>query len=121
MSEIEDQVESPFMPRKPVRLGFGTMLILLLMVVSAGIGLLFYYALRVPAITGELNAWLGRTNPSSAPTDARQAQVIFAMFLYASPMALGILVWVLHLAVNWVDRRNATSKLAKEDEIYRME
>lgn len=109
------------MERQPVRLGFGTMMILLLMVVSAGLGLLVFYALRVPAITSELNAWFGKTEPITSTSDARQAQVVFAMFLYASPMALGILVWFLHLGINWMDRRNRASSSTQEDEAFRME
>ncbi len=116
-----EQLDSPFMQRKPVRLGFRTMVLLLLMVVAAGVGLLIYYALQVPAITAELNAWLGRTEAISGSTEARRAQVIFAMFLYASPLALAILVWILHLGINWIDRRNAALKNTEEDESFRME
>ncbi len=96
-------------------------MLLLLMVVSAGVGLLIYYALRVPAITTELNAWLGKTEAVTGSAEARQAQVVFAMFLYAAPMALGILVWLLHLGINWIDRRRSALQQADEDESFRME
>ena len=108
------------MQREPIRMSFGTMLMLLLMVVSAGLALLIYYAMRVPAITSELNAWLGRTDAVVSTADARQAQVVFAMFLYAAPMALGLLVWMLHLSINWLDRFTRKEK-ATDDASYRME
>lgn len=118
-----EQVDSPFRKREPVRLGFGMMLILLLMVVSAGVGLLIFNAMRVPAITSELNAWLGITTSSdSDPTDARKAQVVFALFLYTAPMGLGIFVYWLHYLINWIDRRSqAKFRQEYEEEQFRME
>lgn len=97
------------------------MIMLLLMVVSAGMGLLFYYAMRVPAITSELNAWMGRTDEVVARGDARKAQVVFAMFVYSAPMALGILVWLLHLAINCFDRYAARWRSEESDAEFRME
>ncbi len=90
------------------------------MVVSAGVGLLIYYALRVPAITSEINAWLGRPEAVVDRAEARKSQVIFAMFLYTSPLALGVFVYILHFLINWIDR--ATQGRRQEtDEEFRME
>lgn len=112
-------IESPFMKREPVRLSFGTMLILLLMVVGAGVGVLLYYAFRVPAITSELNAWLGRPDAEINRGDARRAQVTFALFVYTMPLALGIFVYLTHWIVNWLNQ--ATRPRAENDEQFRMD
>ena len=96
------------------------MLLLLLMVVSAGVALLIYYALRVPAITSELNAWLGRPDQIADRGESRRAQVTFALFLYTAPLALGLLVHLMHFAVNWLGK--VTRPKAQSDEAeYRME
>lgn len=112
--------ESPFMQSQPVRLSFGTMMLLLLMVVGAGVGLLFYYALQVPAITQELNAWLGRPDAVVDRGDARRAQVTFALFVYSAPLALGLFVVAVHCIVNWLNRFGR-SRASQDDEPFRME
>ncbi len=116
--EPQRPIESPFMQRQPVRLSFSTMLIFLLMVVGAGIGILLYYAFRVPAITAELNAWFGRPDVDIDRGDARRAQVTFALFVYTAPLALGILVYLAHFVVNWLNR--ATAERSESDEQFRM-
>lgn len=112
--------ESPFLQPQNVRLGFGTVMLLLLMVVGAGVGLLLYYAARVPAITSELNAWLGRPEVALDNADARRAQVIFALFVYTAPLALGIFVYGLHTIVNLVDRF-LRSRDNETDDQFRMD
>ena len=107
------------MQRQPVRLSFGTMMIMLLMVIGAGVGLLIYYAMRVPAITTELNAWLGRPDAVVDRGDARRAQVTFALCLYIAPLALGIFVYLVHFGVNWLNKLTAPEREA--DEQFRME
>ena len=119
MPKVE-HVESPFRKPEPVRIGFGTMVILLLMVVSAGVGLLIYYALRVPAITTEINAWLGRPEAIVDRAEARKAQVIFALFVYTSPLALGMFVYLLHYSINWIDRISQRARASTEEE-FQME
>ena len=115
-----ENVDSPFMQQEPVRIGFGTIVIMLLMVVGAGVGLLIYYALRVPAITSEINAWLGRPDAVVDRGDARRAQVTFALFVYTAPLALGMFVYLLHYAINWFDRF-ARRAQQDESEEFRME
>ncbi len=87
-------------------MSFGIVFMLLLMVVAAGVGLLIVLALRVPAFSSELNAWLGVTsNPSGDVASARKAQLIFALAVYTAPLAFGLLVALLHTIFNFVDRR----------------
>ncbi|MEZ6136766.1 MAG: hypothetical protein R3C53_17870 [Pirellulaceae bacterium] len=112
------EVESPFLERQPVRLSFGTMLVLLLMVVGAGVGVLLFYAFRVPAITTEINAWLGRPDAMVDQADARRAQLVFALFVYTAPLALGIFVYLAHLLVNWV---SVVTEPKRESDEFRME
>jgi sterol desaturase/sphingolipid hydroxylase (fatty acid hydroxylase superfamily) len=114
------QADSPFMKPEAVRLSFGTLLILLLMVVGAGVGLLIFYAMRVPAITSEINAWLGRPNPAVDSASGRVAQVTFVLFVYTAPLGLGMLVYFMHFGINWIDRR-LRSRDQAEDEEFRME
>ena len=98
------------------------MLLLLLMVVGAGLGMLIVYALRVPAFTSELNAWLGRTDVDVDLANARQAQLIFALFTYSAPMGLGILVFLLHYVLNKLERFTRVSAGQQdEDDEFRME
>ncbi|QDV22432.1 hypothetical protein [Aureliella helgolandensis] len=113
------QTESPFAAPEAVRFGFGTMLIMLLTVVGAGVGLLIYYALRVPAITSELNAWLGRPDAIRDTAEARKAQVIFALFVYTAPLGLAVFVYGLHHVVNWINRLSKSRHEA--DDEFRME
>lgn len=107
------------MEQAPVRFSFGVMMILLLMVVSAGVSLLLFFAMRVPAITSELNAWFGRPDAVIDPAAGRQAQLTFALFLYTAPIALGILVYSMHFAVNWLIK--ITRIPEQDDREFRMD
>ena len=104
---------------QPRRLSFSSILILLLMVVFAGLGLLVYNAMNVPAITNELDAWLGRQSKTVNTADSREAQIVFVMFCYAAPLMLGILVHGLHQVINFFDRR-LRQREREEDEAFRM-
>lgn len=115
------QTDSPFGSAAPVRLGWGTMMLMLLTVVGAGVGLLVYYALRVPALTSEVNAWLGRPDLVVDQAEGRRAQLVFALFVYTSPLALGIFVYVLHFLLNWFDRQSRLRRQASSEEPFRME
>lgn len=114
------KVASPFMQAEPMRFGFGTMMIMMLTVVGAGIGLLIYYAIHVPAIMSEFNAWMGRPNPVVDTAEGRAAQVKFVLVVYTAPLGLGILVYALHYAVRQLDRWTQRREQA-DDEPFRME
>ena len=116
----QEQVASPFLQEQPVRLGFNIMVLLLVMVVAAGVGLLAFLAVQVPAITSEFNAWMGRATPATDLGDARWAQLRFALFLYSAPTMLGIFVYGLHFVVNLINKRVRESQVI-EDEEFRME
>ena len=115
----KERVDSPFLKVEPVRLGFRTMLLLLLMVVGAGVALLLFHATQVPAITSEFNAWLGRPEAVVDRDAARLAQLQFALFVYIAPLALGMLVYGVHFIVNLIDRSRSVA--APEDDEFRME
>jgi hypothetical protein len=108
------------MQTQPMRFSFSTIMIMLLMVVGAGVGLLVYYALQVPAITSELNAWMGTSNLPVDTTQSRAAHVKFLLVVYSAPLALGLLVYLLHYAVGLVEgwTKNRTSD---SDDAFRME
>ncbi len=90
---------------------------LLLMVIGAGVAMLVYNAMQVPAVTAELDAWLGRQTRVVNAADGREAQIVFILFCYSAPLMLGILVHSLHLLVNFMDR---TPTRTDEDEQFRM-
>jgi hypothetical protein len=108
------------MQTQPMRFSFSTIMILLLMVVGAGVGLLVYYALQVPAITSEWNAWLGLPNPLVDSAHSRAAHVKFLLVVYSAPLALGLLVYLLHYGVglieSWTKERSSEG-----DDAFRME
>lgn len=112
--------ESPFMPVEPVRFGFGTIMIMLWTVVAAGLGMLLFYAMRVPAITSELNAWFGRSVAMADSVEGRRAQVIFALLVYSAPLGLAFLVYVMHHGVRWMDRLTRGDPDSSDD-AFRME
>jgi hypothetical protein len=114
------KIDSPFLQAAPLKLGFGTVMLMLLTVVAAGAALLVWYALQVPAITSELNAWLGRPNPVVDTAEGRRAQVIFLLVVYSAPLALGIMVYMLHYFLAWLNRWSQTREDA-DDEPFRME
>ena len=89
------------------------------MVVFAGFSLLIYNAMNVPAITNELDAWLGRQSRTVNTADSREAQIVFVMFCYSAPLLLGILVHGLHQVINFFDRRMRDREL-EEDQAFRM-
>jgi hypothetical protein len=116
---LKRPTDSPFLKQTEQRLSFTTVLLLLLMVVGAGVGLLVYNALSVPAITTELDAWLGRQSKSVATADSREAQITFVLFCYSAPLLLGILVNALHQAFNYWDRQ-LRDRQSSEDDEFRM-
>jgi len=93
-------------------------MLLLTMVVGAGVGMLLYLAIRVPAVSAELRSYLGLTELVVDPETSRKAHIIFVIFLYTAPLGLGILVYLLHLVINWLAR--VTQPTAEPDE-FQME
>ncbi len=114
------KVTSPFMQTQPLRFSFSTIMIMLLTVVGAGVALLIFYALQVPAITSEFNAWLGRPNPVVDTGEGRAAQVKFLLVVYSAPLVLGLLVYLLHYLLTLLDAWTRTEHDAS-DEPFRME
>lgn len=94
------------------------LMLLLLMVVGAGVAMLWAVALRVPAFSTELRAFMGMSEAVGDPQVARQAHVMFVILLYTAPLGLGIMVYLLHRAVNWLHRPGVT---VAEDDDMRME
>lgn len=103
-----------------MRLGFGTILLMLLTVVAAGVSLLVYYASQVPAITSEFNAWMGRPNPVSDSAEARLAHLKFLLVVYSAPLLLGTLVYLVHFMISALERW-LRARDPNEDEPFRME
>lgn len=112
------RTESPFLKKEPVRIKFSVLILLLLTVVGAGLSMLLLLALRVPALSSELRATMGLVEIPSDPESSRKAHIIFVIFLYTAPLGLGILVYLLHYCLNWLNR---ISQTRKEPEEFRMD
>lgn len=112
------QTETPFSAPEP-RLTFGLDWILLLTLVAATAAALVGYALFLPLITGELNAWLGRPAVSSEAGENRRAHIMFLLLCYAAPMILGLTVRLVHASGIAVGKR--LEARAADDDDFRME
>ncbi len=106
--------ESPFLESKSVRFNFSLILLLVLMVVAVGGAMLLLLVLRVPAFTSELRAYMGKTELIVDPEESRRAHLMFLMYLYASPLGLGIIAYGLHHLVQWFSRVTAPTKESDE-------
>lgn len=113
------QPQSPFSPEPPRGLTFGVDWMLLLTVVMAATAMLVGYALFLPSVTTELNAWLGRTVPPGDQDENRRAQIVFLVLCYAMPMILAIAARGVQLLGRMIARRLASED--REDERFRME
>lgn len=71
-------------------------MLLMLMAVAVGGAMLLYLALRVPAFSAEIYAYLGQTQPPVDVDESRRAHLFFLLYLYAAPLGLGILLHGLH-------------------------
>lgn len=88
--------QSPFSP-PPQKFTFGVDWILLVTMVAAATALMFTYALFLPSVTSELNAWMGRTVDLGEVGQNRRAQIVFLMLCYSAPMILGLTARLIHL------------------------
>lgn len=109
--------ESPFVAVKPARFNFSLMMMLMLMVVAVGGSMLILMALRVPAFTTELRAYLGLTELVVDPESSRRSHLFFLLYLYAAPLGLGILVHILHRAISWFTRRTRPQRESDQFEM----
>jgi lysylphosphatidylglycerol synthetase-like protein (DUF2156 family) len=111
-------LQSPFGQRKPIRISFSMMMLLMMMVVAVGATMLLVFALRVPAFSSELRAYVGMPELPADTASSRKAHLIFLLYLYSAPLGLGILVYIVHFAADWVSRY---SKPPKEDPEFEMD
>ncbi len=93
---------------------FSLRFLLLLMIVfscaAAGLG----YAVRIPAISEELNAWYGQTSDGKG-NSGRTAQVLFVFFVYSMPLFMAMLIWSLSIILGWLKRFRSESDAESED------
>ncbi|MGN6548128.1 MAG: hypothetical protein ACTHK7_24040 [Aureliella sp.] len=110
--------QSPFSP-PPRGFTFGVDWMLLLMVVAAAGTALVGYALFLPSVTTELNAWLGRTVAPGDEDQNRFRQIVFLILCYSMPMILAAAARAVQLAgrklASWLPRED------QEDDRFRME
>jgi hypothetical protein len=93
--------------------------VLLLTLVAAATAMLAGYALFLPSVTTELNAWLGRTSAPVAEEASRRGQIVFLLLCYAAPMVLSLAARLVQVAA-----RGLLSRLAdreEDDPRFRME
>lgn len=113
------QPQSPFSAPPQRGFTFGVDWMLLLTVIMAAAAMLVGYALFLPSVTTELNAWLGRTVSPGDQDDNRRAQIVFLILCYSMPMILATAARSVQLAGRMVARLLAAEQ--KEDERFRME
>jgi hypothetical protein len=77
------------------------------------------YALFLPSVTSELNAWMGRVALSAEGDESRRGQVVFLILCYSGPMILGLVVRVVHLVAQKLI--HLLSQPAEDDAEFRME
>lgn len=106
--------ESPFLETKPFRFNFSLVLLLILMVIAVGGAMLLLLVLRVPAFTSELRAYMGKTELVVDPEESRRAHLVFLMYLYASPLGLGIIAYSLYHLLQWLNRATAPAQENEE-------
>ena len=92
---------------------------LLLTVVAAATATLVGYALFLPAVTSEFNAWMGATTAPSNEDGNRRAQIVFLMLCYAAPMMLGLAARLVQLAGQTLAKRMASRE--DDNPEFRME
>lgn len=93
------------------------MLLLMLMVVAVGASMILLMALRVPAFSTEIRAYLGKRELDVDADVSRRAHLFFLMYLYASPLGLGILVYLIHYATRWLSSRSVPQRESDEFEM----
>lgn len=96
--------QSPFSP-PPRKFTFGMDWMLLVMMVAAATALMFAYALFLPAVTSEFNAWLGRTVDLGEVGENRRAQIVFLMLCYSAPMILGLAARLIQIGGRMLAKR----------------
>lgn len=96
--------QSPF-SQPPKKFTFGMDWMLLVTMVSAATALMFAYALFLPSVTSEFNAWMGRTVDLGEVGENRRSQVIFLMLCYCAPMILGLTARLIHLGGQLLAKR----------------
>lgn len=113
--------KSPFMDVERSRFGFRVIFAMLLMVVAAGLMSLLVLAFRIPAFSAEIRAWFGLPTPRMDTESTRRAQLIFATSVYAAPLGLGILVYIMHRGIIWMEKRFTNDEESEEDREFRMD
>lgn len=109
--------QSPFMqPAKNPT--FGVAWLLLLTVVAAATMAMVSYSFFLPAVTNEVNAWLGRSLAVVDQGDDRRAHVIFLVLCYSIPMALVFAAHMVQRFLRIVIKMVAQSQAT--DEEFRM-
>lgn len=93
--------------------------VLLLTLVAAATATLVGYALFLPSVTDEINAWIGRSVPPGNEDQNRRAQVVFLLMCYSAPMILGLVARLVQLGGRKLASRLETRE--EDDARFRME
>ena len=91
-------------------------IVLILMLVAATTATMFTLAMRVPVFSNDLRAYFGL---AALPTDtdsARKAHLTFLLFLYSTPMGLGLIVSLLHFWTKRFATQTAKTETSPFDE-----
>lgn len=109
-----NEPQSPFSPPPP-KVTFGMDWMLLVTMVAAATTLMFAYALFLPSVTSELNAWLGRAVDLGEVGENRRAHIVFLMLCYSAPMILGLVARLIQIGGRMLAKR-LEDQVSNDDE-----
>ncbi|MFO0939548.1 MAG: hypothetical protein U0930_02155 [Pirellulales bacterium] len=107
---MEKSIESPFVESKPFRFNFSLVVLLVLMVIAVGGAMLLLLVMRVPAFTSNFGPHMGKTELVIDPEESRTSPSGLLMYLYASPLGLGMVAYGLHHLLQWLNRATAPAR-----------
>ncbi len=113
------QTQSPFSTSERRSLTFGMDWLLLVTFVAAATALMLGYALFLPSVRAELNAWLGRPTEEGQLEDNRRMHIIFLMMCYSAPLVLGLVARLVHFGGRYLAERLQPAD--DDDSEFRME
>ncbi len=91
---------SPFAHREEARATISLWMLLFSLVVCAAFSMLIMFAARVPAISNNINDFLGIARTAKPGKPDRSTHLFFLLFCYASPLLLATWVGLIQIFIS---------------------
>ena len=104
---------SPFAQQGSVRPSISLWMLMFSLVVCAAFSMLIMFAARVPAISNNINDFLGVAKAAKPDKPDRSTHLFFLLFCYASPLLLATWVGLMQM---FITRFVATRKFVERDD-----